>query len=363
MRPLRGLFILDDDAHRLAYGPSELRDIHRRVDLIAPCQSYASVMDEPKLLEKVEVIFSGWGGPRLDERFLKAAPQLRAFFYAAGALSSILTDAVWERGIAVTSALAANAVPVAEYTLATALFSLKHGWQLARRSREQRSFLVNDRNSAPGAYRSSIGLISLGAVARKLIDLLRPLDLDVMVYDPFVSSAEANRQGFTLVSLEELFRCCDVVSLHAPQLSETEGMIRGELLSSMKPGATFINTARGLIVRQEELIRVATQRPDLQFVLDVATPEPPEPESALYSLPNVVLTPHIAGSCGNECRRMGRYMVEELERFVTGQPLRWAVTAQSVQHTSHRPVPPSPRSPAPKVSVIVHADLSPSLKV
>ena len=363
MRPLRGLFILDEEAHRLAYGQTELRDINQHVDLIAPTQSYASVMDEPKLLEKVEVVFSGWGGPRLDETFLEAAPQLRALFYAAGSLSSILTDAVWKRGIVVTSALAANAVPVAEYTLATALFSLKHGWRLARQTREQRTFVANARNAAPGAYGSTIGLVSFGAVAQKLLQLLKPFDLNVLVYDPYVTSAQANEFGFTLVSLVELFRRCDVVSLHAPQLTETEGIIRGELLSSMKHGATFINTARGLVVCQDEMIQVATLRPDLQFVLDVATPEPPEPASALYSLPNVMFTPHIAGSCGNECRRMGRYMVEELERFVAGQPLRWAVTPQSVQYTSHRPVPPAPSLPEPKVSVTVHAEVSQTLKV
>src|SRR5439155_17691578 len=134
-----------------------------------------------------------------------------------------------------------------------------------------------------------------------------------------------------------------------------------ELLSSMKQGATFINTARGMVVRQDEMIRVATLRPDLQFVLDVAIPEPPEPASAVYWLPNVMFTPHIAGSGGAECRRMGRYMVEELERFASGQPLRWAVTPQSIQHTSHRPVPPSPRRPAPIVSVTVRPEVSQTL--
>src|SRR5438105_10531507 len=225
MRPLRGLFILDDEAYRLVYGQSELCDINRHVELIAPCQSYASILNNGDLLESVEVILSGWGGPRLDEAFLEAAPQLRALFYAGGSLSSILTDAVWKRGIVVTSALAANAVPVPEYTLATTLFSLKHGWRLARQAREQRTFVANERNAAPGAYGSTIGLVSLGAVARKLLELLKPFDLNVVVYDPFVSSAEARQLGFALVSLEELFRCSDVVSLHTPQLTETEGMI------------------------------------------------------------------------------------------------------------------------------------------
>jgi phosphoglycerate dehydrogenase-like enzyme len=105
----------------------------------------------------------------------------------------------------------------------------------------------------------------------------------------------------------------------------------------MKPGASFINTARGQIVREDELIDVARRRKDLQFVLDVTCHEPPPTDSPLYTLPNVMLTPHIAGSVGTECRRMGRCMVEELQRFLDGEPLRWPVTPELAAYSSHRP--------------------------
>jgi phosphoglycerate dehydrogenase-like enzyme len=106
-------------------------------------------------------------------------------------------------------------------------------------------------------------------------------------------------------------------------------MITGAHIASMKQGATFINTARGAIVRENEMIEVLKQRPDLQAVLDVTYPEPPAAGSPLYTLPNVILTPHIAGSMDAECRRMGRYMVEELRRYVAGKPLRWEVTREA----------------------------------
>jgi len=157
------------------------------------------------------------------------------------------------------------------------------------------------------------------------------------VFDPFVSEAQAAELGAEKVSLEELFQRSDVVSIHTPSLPETRGMVTGTHIASMKPGATFINTSRGEVVCEDEMIAVLQQRDDLQAVLDVTTVEPPEPDSLLYTLPNVVLTPHIAGSVGSECRRMAQYMVDELERFVAGQPLKWAVTPEAARNSSHRP--------------------------
>jgi phosphoglycerate dehydrogenase-like enzyme len=131
-----------------------------------------------------------------------------------------------------------------------------------------------------------------------------------------------------LCSIEDVFRRADVVSLHTPWLKETEGLITGAHFAAMKPGATFINTARGAVVREDEMIQVLKQRPDLFAVLDVTYPEPPEPGSPLYSLPNVVLTPHIAGAMGTECRRMGCLVVEELQRYLNGEALQWAINRQ-----------------------------------
>jgi phosphoglycerate dehydrogenase-like enzyme len=336
MGRLRGLFILDPQSYDAIYGPDERLAIERHVDLLAPPVTREFIASNPHLLRSADVIFSGWGGPMLDDAFLEAAPGLKAFFYGAGTVGYCLTEAVWKRGIVVTTANAANAVPVAEYTLATVLFSLKHGWRLAQRTRERRTFV--ERDNAPGGYGSVVGIISLGTIGREVVARLRPFDLKLWAYDPYVSELEAKALGVELAPLEILFKRCDVVSLHAPCLDETIGMIKGEHLGLMKQSATFINTARGEIVRQDEMVALAQQRPDLQFVLDVAHPEPPPADSPLYTLPNVVLTPHIAGSAGHECRRMGRYMVEELERFIAGKPLKWQVTAESSRHSTHRPV-------------------------
>ncbi|QIN84994.1 glycerate dehydrogenase [Rubrobacter tropicus] len=296
------------------------------VDVYAPPQTAESVAEDPGLLAGAEVILSGWGAPVMDAAFLKAAPGLEAVFYGAGSVRHFVTDELWERNVRVVSAYAANAAPVAEYALAAVLFSLKRVWHLAAAVRRERGF--PPRVGIPGAYGSTVGIVSLGATGRLLRKRLEPFDLRVVAHDPYVTEEEAAGLGVELVPLEELFATSDVVSLHTPWLQETEGMVEGAHLASMKPDATFINTSRGAVVREAEMVSVLAERPDLQAVLDVTHPEPPEPGSPLYDLPNVVLTPHIAGSQGAERRRMGRLVVDELRRYVGGDPLQHEVTRE-----------------------------------
>ncbi len=322
----KALFILSDHAFPLIYGPEEQKEISRLVDVIAPPQTATSVWDAPNLLEEVEIIFSGWGAPRMDEEFLKNTPNLKAVFYGSGSVRKMVTDAFWKREITLANAYAANAVPVSEFTLATILLSLKLAWRCAAARRGLTE--MPSRLDTPGAYGSTIGLISLGMIARLVVERLRPFDVKVIAFDPFITEEAAAEFNIELVSLDEIFRRSDVVSLHAPVLEETIGMIRGKHFSAMKPNSTFINTARGAIVNEPEMIEVLQKRPDLQAVLDVTYPEPPVEGSPLYSLPNVTLTPHIAGSVNGECRRMGRYMIDDLKRYLEGKPMKWKLSRE-----------------------------------
>lgn len=329
MSRMKGMFILRPDAYAAVYGSEERAQVEKLIDVSTPPQTAASVLAHPELLREVEVILSGWGAPLMDEFFLEHAPCLRAVFYGAGSVRGFVTDALWERGILVTSSQKANAIATAEYALAAILLSLKHGWQLAAQTRREQRF--PERANVHGIYEATVGLISLGMVGRRVRELLRPFHVRVIAYDPFISSTEAAALDVSLCSLETLFSEAHVVSLHAPLLSETIRMVRGVHLASMTDGATFINTARGGLVHEAELIAVLEQRKDLHAVLDVSDPEPPEPGSALYTLPNVTLTPHIAGSLGSEHRRLGQMVVEELQRFVAGQPLQHAITREQVR--------------------------------
>jgi phosphoglycerate dehydrogenase-like enzyme len=159
----------------------------------------------------------------------------------------------------------------------------------------------------------------------------------VLAYDPYVSRREADELDVELVGLSQLFAAADIVSIHTPLLPETVGLISRHELLKMQPGATIINTARGRVVNQTDLIEVLAERPDIYAILDVTGPEPPPVDSPLYDLPNVVLTPHIAGSLDGECERMGRDMVAELRRYLRHEALKWAVTPELAAFSSHRP--------------------------
>jgi phosphoglycerate dehydrogenase-like enzyme len=324
----KGLYLLHSGVLDHVYGPAERAAIEQRVNIYAPPQTLDSVKRDSSVLAEAELIFSSWGMPVMDAAFLAAAPRLRAVFYGAGSIRSFVTDAFWKRGIVITSAYEPNDVPVAEYTLAMIILSLKHTWRHIDRMKKGGTWW--DRQvPVPGGYHSTVGLISLGKIARLTLALLQPFDLCVIVYSTSLTDAEAQKLNVERCSLNEVFRRADVVSLHTPSLPQTCGMITGQHFASMKTGATFINTARGAVVRESEMIAVLQQRPDLTAVLDVTDPEPPAADSPLFTMPNVVVTPHISGSMHGECRRLGHFMVEELDRYLAGQPLHGQITAET----------------------------------
>jgi phosphoglycerate dehydrogenase-like enzyme len=324
-RPLRGLFAVLPDIFELVYG-GDVRDaIERQVEIIGGPLPAEDLLRFPRL-DEVEIMFTGWYSPRLEGDYLKRMPRLKAVFHGGGTINFIVSDEFWERDIPISSAYHANSIPVAEFSQAAILMSLKKVWGLSRLTKEERRWSRCE--AVPGAYHSVVGLLSLGAIGRLVAERLRTSSLEVIAYDPFVNSGEAARLGVRMVSLPELFMQSDVVSIHVPLLRETRGMVTGALLESMKRGATLLNTARGAVIREAEMIDVLSRRPDLTAVLDVVETEPLPPDSPLYDLPNVVLTPHMAGSVGPECRRMGAFMSEELSKFRAGQPLSWRITPE-----------------------------------
>ncbi|MFL6000647.1 MAG: hydroxyacid dehydrogenase [Streptomyces sp.] len=275
-------------------------------------------------LARADVLITGWGCPRLDADALTAAPRLRTVLHAAGSVRSLVGDAVWKRGITVSSAVTGNALPVAEYTLAMILLCGKDAFEHRERFRATHAYPSPAETANMGNVGRRVGVIGASRVGRRLLELLRPFDFTVLLHDPYVSPAEAAALGAELLSLEDLLRHSDIVSLHAPDIPETYRMLDRARLGLIRDGGVLINTSRGALVDPDALTdELVSGR--LRAVLDVTEPEPLPAGSPLYRLPNVFLTPHIAGSLGNELERLGRIVVEELERVVAGAGLEHEV--------------------------------------
>lgn len=299
----------------------------RRAARIAEVLNPVGPLDAARWGE-VDAVIGGWGMPRLDAAFLESAPRLKAVFYAAGSVRGFMTDEAWDRGIVVSTAAAANSATTAEFCVGEIIFSLKHGWRFIRDAREAWRTAYTYHPLVPGLIGSRVGLVSFGRVAQRVAELLRPFALEVVAWDPVQPREVFERHGVRRVELEDLLATSDVVSLHVPQMPETVRLLGARRLARLKPGATLINTSRGDVLDETALIELLRERADLTAVLDVTDPEPPRPDSPLFELPNVVLTPHIAGSYGPECARMGALALDELERWVAGRPLLHALTRE-----------------------------------
>jgi phosphoglycerate dehydrogenase-like enzyme len=278
-------------------------------------------------LAEVEVIVSTWGMPLLSDGQLSRLPNLKLVLYAAGDVRGFAAPLI-ERGVTIVSAWRANALPVAEFTLAHVLLAGKAYLRNESDYRTSRNF--HSCRVGPGNRGEVLALLGAGAVARTLIELMRPFDWKVIVADPYLSDDEAQRLGVAKVSMEQAFQHGFVVSNHVPNNEETKGLIHGNLLASMRMGATFINTGRGQSVLQNDFVKVFRDRIDLTAVLDVTDPEPLPPDSDLWQLPNVFVSSHIAGSSGNEVGRMAELCLDELERYLAGAPLEHVTPSRSL---------------------------------
>ncbi len=292
-----------------------------------------AVMTRREVLEgrlvHVECLFSTWGFPVLTEEELAThLPALRILFYGAGSVQAFARPLL-ARGVTVVSAWQANGIPVAEYTVAQILLANKGYFGAARlcsSAAESRRAACDHFATFPGNYNATVGLVGLGMIGAEVARRLRDYRLTVYAYDPYCSPERATALGVILTDLPTLFTYSDVVSNHTPNIPATRGMLHYDLFSRMPAHATFLNTGRGAQVVEADLVRAFTEVPTRTAVLDVTDPEPPVAGHPFYGMDNVILTPHIAGSAGRECYRMGQYMQEEAVRYLAGEPLRYAVT-------------------------------------
>ncbi len=293
--------------------------------------SRASVLATPEKFHDVQYIFATWGFPSFTEDEIRDAfPALECVFYSAGSVQEFARPFL-NCGVKVFSAWAANGVPVAEYTVAQIILAGKGFLPLMREYSSGGLATFEKRMVYPGSFGGSVGIVGAGMIGKLVIERLRGYRLNVLVFDPFLPDEKAKELGVCKCPLEELFSECQVVSNHLANNAQTRGILDYGLFCRMRPHSAFINTGRGAQVVEDDLVRILTERPDITAMLDVTFPEPVAAGHPFFSLPNCFLTPHIAGSMGDEVRRMGEYMLDEYELYVAGKPCRYEITEKMLE--------------------------------
>jgi len=272
----------------------------------------------------IDAIVTTWGTPKIDKTVLDAAPRLKIVCHAAGSVKNFFGEELWDAGIVVTSAARAMGVYVGEFALLLTLALLRtlpkhvHGVP----SGEWSGIPCDNWETLIG---KTVGLIGLGHTGRSYLRFLAPYNCRLIAYDPYVKPEVARELGVELVSLDELLCTAKVISLHAPITDETTGMLSAEKLRLVQDGAVFINTARGILIDHDALAtELATGR--FKAALDVTYPEPLPEGHPLRRLPNVLLTPHVAGPTPDGRRDMFRAVVDDLKLFWEGKPVANEVT-------------------------------------
>lgn len=305
-----------------------LAKLEETCQIIRPLEGDRITEDEAAgLLQDADIVITGWGSPNLGEKLLGQAPGLKLIAHAAGSVKGIVSDAVWDRGVRLVSSAAANAEEVAIFTTGLMSLGRKNAFRICQEFREGKDYQFHS-GRPHDLYRCRIGLVGAGHIGRRVARLIEGWEAEVRFYDPFMSPQDAEALGASLEpDLDSLIRWAEILSLHAPNLPETRHMLGAKNIPLMPDGAVLINTARGALIDEGALINeLKTGR--IYACLDVTSPEPPAPDSPLRTLPNVFLTPHIAGCMQEGIARMGALAVQEIGLFLAGEPLSQEITRE-----------------------------------
>ncbi len=294
------------------------------------------VTDKKELLameqkDNVSYIFSTWGMPTFTKEEVSELSSLECVFYAAGTVQSFAREFI-DSGVKVFSAWAANAVPVAEYTVAQIILANKGFFSSSAIAKTKNHTLAKENSlTFRGNYGQKVGIIGAGMIGKLVIKMLKSYKLEILVFDPFLPDEKAKELGVRKTDLGTIFSECGTISNHLANNDKTVGMLDYSLFCRMPDNAVFINTGRGAQVVEEDLVRALKERPGRFAVLDVTMPEPPVDSHEFYRMENVVLTPHIAGSFGDETHRMAEYMLEEYKLYANGRQTNYEVTRKMLE--------------------------------
>jgi phosphoglycerate dehydrogenase-like enzyme len=336
-RPRVGIVVTAAGRRRYFF-PEHVARLERNADVVwleldGPDRVFGPPPQDPALAARVaefardlDALVVSYGCPRITDDIMATAPRLRLIGDTHGDrfAARVDVDAAHRRGIVVSDTTNGSSDPVAEWALALAMIGLRNAGALFRRL-VAGELLWPDRTvflEDPGYLRGeltgkTVGLIALGNIGRRLLELLRPFHVRVLAYDPGAPDVLANAYDIDLTSLDNVLERSDVVISLVPLTKATTGMLGAEQIARLRPGSVFVNVSRGAVVDTEALVERLRQG-DLIACLDVVEPEPLPIDSPLRTMPNVFLSPHIAGVTDAAEPRFFEYMVDEVERVLAG---------------------------------------------
>ena len=311
------------------YSKDVIETIKSTTDLYDVIISSDNVREHIDALKNVDFFFSTWGIPNFDDEIIDEFKNLKCIFYAASSVKHF-AEPYLARGVKIVNAGFVNGAYVANYTFAQIMLAAKGFFLQTRIGDEHAPYSLNGTDIF-GCYNRPVGVLGAGNIGKEVIKKLVSENMIPYVYDPYLTNDQAKEFGAIKATVDEIFENCIVISNHTPKTPETNNMIGRKQFELMQSGATFINTANGNSVNEEEFVEVFKKRNDIIALLDVVVTEPLPEESPINRLNNVFRTPHIAGAHGSENNRMAVSCVNEMNKFIAGESLKYEITAEMLK--------------------------------
>lgn len=320
---MKTALLMDPGTRKMVFNEKCLKRLEN-IGEVAVNQGGTDYESVAQVIKGADVLVTSWGNQPLDGKFLSLCPDVKLLVHAAGSVKPVVSEALWKKGVRVTSCAGVLSMGVSETALGFTIAASKN------------FFALNDNLHAGGwaegkenireLYDLTVGVVGGGWAGRHYIELLKAFDVDILLYDPFVTAEKAAQMGAEKAELEDLLKRSDIVSIHAPQIPETHHMFNAQTLSLMKKDAVLINTARGTII-DEAALYAHMKAGNLKYAcLDVYDPEPPAADNPLRTLKNCIMTPHLAGLANNGLKKIGQHVCEEIESFLASGALATEVT-------------------------------------
>ncbi len=278
--------------------------------------------------EGADIAITSWGNTAIDGQILSRCPNLKLLAHAAGSVKPVISDDLWEKGVRVLSCACPLGEGVAETALGFTISASKNFYNL--NTSLHNGGWNEGKENIRELFDLKIGVLGFGWAGRHYIKLLQGFYVDVYCYDPFVNTETMQKQGAEKAELDWILKNCDIISIHVPGIPATHHMINRETLSFMKRDAVLINTARGSVIDETALYEHMAAGNLKYACIDVFDPEPPAKDNRLFTLNNVIATPHLAGLAQNGLKRIGTFLSEETENFLKGLPMRGEVTREMI---------------------------------